>query len=105
MKKMNGIKEKLLEVPFADDYVFPSQKRKWTIELLKWCETQWNNYGHINGIFVCGCMNICDYCSVKKIEGCKDCVEAIKEVCKKKNIKIDYNDFDFEKLLERVEYK
>lgn len=76
-------------------------KQKWRNKLQKYCDEQSQTEGHRNGYCVCGYMNYCDYCSgAFKNTNC--CVKAICEVAKIKNIKIDYNDFNFEKFLEKI---
>lgn len=91
------------QIEKSKDYVEPNIKRKWSKAFREWCSNKYHNEGHLTGIFCCGNMKICDECNQKYLMDCKDCVETIKQILKDKNIKIDYNDFDFEKILERVE--
>lgn len=91
------------QVEKSKDYVNPSVKRKWTKAFIKWCNDKYFKEGDLTGIFCCGNMKICDECKMKYQSACKDCVETIKQIFKDNNIKINYNDYDFEKVLNRVE--
>lgn len=91
------------DIPVAEDWVDPVKKRKWSKAFREWCEKYFiDNYG-MSGAFHCGHMNICDRCEQKYAKGCKDCVETMKELFKRKNIKIDYDDYDFEKIWQQAE--
>ena len=77
------------------------QKQKWRNKLQKYCDIQSQEVGHTTGYCVCGYMNYCDYCRGSGKPNA--CVKAICELAKEKNIKIDYNDFNFEKFLAELE--
>ncbi len=80
-------------IPNDPNYFTPQEKKKWSIEFRKYCEETYDKYGSLDGSFCCGCMEICNQCEQKHMEGCKDCVETIKSII----CKIDYRDFDFKK--------
>lgn len=85
------------------NYIFPYEKRKWTIEFRKWCEKKYDDEGNYTGIFCCGNMKICSFCTQTKLDGCKDCVEAIKNWFKFNNKPIPYKNINYEKILEGIE--
>lgn len=87
----------------GENYVSPSDKRKWTIAFNKWCIEQLIKYGHCNGMFHCGGMFICDYCESNKQSGCKSCVETIKTIYLNKFGEIPYKNYDFKAIFEKVE--
>lgn len=93
----------LEEIPENPNYISPSEKRKWTIEFEKWCFEKYLSEGHLHGTFCCGCMRICDYCDFKKQDGCKDCVEAIKEIYRLVNKPIPYKNYNFDEILKEVQ--
>lgn len=74
-------------------------KRKWSMELQNYCDEQSVSVGDYDGYCVCGNMNFCDYCKEYK------CYQAIKKLAEIKGIVIDYSDYDFKKLIERLEVK
>ena len=80
----------------------PAEKRKWTTAFIKYCTKQYEEFGSLNGIFCCGCMNLCDLCEHKYLQGCKDCVEAIKKHYKNKGLPIPYNNYDFKEILKEI---
>lgn len=72
--------------------------KAWKESLQEYCDVQSQTVGSKTGYCVCGYMNYCDLC-----EGAfKDlpCVKPILELAKKKGLKINDKDYDFEKLLE-----
>lgn len=77
------------------------QKQKWRNQLQKYCDIQSEEVGSTNGYCVCGYMSYCDYC--RGAGKTNACVKAICQLCNEKRIEIDYNNFDFESFLERVE--
>lgn len=77
------------------------QKQKWRNKLQKYCDTQSQEVGPTTGYCVCGYMNYCDYC--RGSGETNACVKAICELAKEKGVKIDYNDFNFEKFLAELE--
>lgn len=75
--------------------------RKWRNALQKYCDDQARDKGETTGYCVCGWMKYCDLC--RGSDKTNACVKAIKEWCDIRGIKIDYNDYDFEKLIEKIE--
>ena len=78
------------------------QMRKWRKKLQEYCDNQ--AYGteyKCDSWCVCGYMSYCDYCSGNFArEQC--CAKAICQRAKELGIKIDYNDFNFVKLLHQL---
>jgi len=77
------------------------QKQKWRNAFQKYCDTEaWSDENQSNAWCKCGYMNYCDCC--RGADMTNPCVKAICAYAKKNKQAIDYNDFDFEKLLERL---
>ena len=79
------------------------QKQKWRNALQEYCNQRANSTGNFTGYCVCGYMKYCDYC---RDVGCKNaCVKAICRYIREENIniKLDYNDYNFRKLLWQLE--
>lgn len=76
------------------------KKQKWRNALQKYCDEQAYK-DETSPYCVCGYMQYCDMCIGAGITNA--CVKAICELCKYKNIEIDYDDFDFEKFIDKVE--
>lgn len=90
------------ELETNPDYVEPNQKRKWNEAFKK---KILDDYNKNDGLYYdghCGSRKYCDVCEMKYCNGASDCLVALKKYCKKHRIEIDYNDFDFEKLLDKV---
>ena len=75
-------------------------KRRWENAFQKWS----NNHG-IEGLTAidytldygcCGYGSMCDWCTDNSYG--RPCVRALNSMCREKGIKIDYSDFDFEKI-------
>lgn len=79
------------------------EKINWYIAFKKWAEEKWKSEGSRDGIFCCGYMKLCNLCNNKFSNGCKDCIESVKEWYKINNKKIDYKDYNFEKIIENIE--
>lgn len=78
-----------------------TQKTKWRNALQKYCDKQAQEKGETTGYCVCGWMSYCDKC---RGSGEKNaCVKAICELARENNLNINYNDFDFEKFIEKIE--
>lgn len=73
---------------------------KWRKALQKYCDEQAREVGKDTGYCACGNMNYCNLC--KDSSKPNPCVKAIKEWCDLRGIKIDYENYDFEKLIERI---
>jgi hypothetical protein len=91
------------DIPVAEDWVDPSKKRKWSAAFKKWCDDYYIKDDGRSGRFHCSCMSMCDKCEQKFCSACKDCVETMKKIFKENNIKIDYEDYDFEKIWQQAE--
>lgn len=76
-------------------------KRRWRHEFQKYCDEMSDKYGSKNGYCVCGYMKYCDLCESAGKTNC--CVKAICELAEQKNITLDIYDYDFEKIIEKVE--
>ena len=77
------------------------KKQKWRNALQEYCDEESHLSGPYTGYCVCGYMRFCDYC----IDPGKPnpCVKAICELCEEKNIKINYEDFNFEDFIGEIE--
>lgn len=75
------------------------EKRKWRKALNDYLLEQANTVGATNGWCVCGNMNYCDYCERTD----KGCYKAIKQSARKLGVRLDYKNYDFEKLLQELE--
>lgn len=82
-------------------YIDKYQKQKWRNKLQKYCDNQSQEVGSTTGYCVCGYMNYCDRCIGAGETNA--CVKAICELAKEKSIEINYNDYNFEKFIEKVE--
>ena len=85
------------------NFVTPYEKSKWTKKFTNWCNEMYYKYGSQNGLFCCSYMKICDECDLKYLQGCRDCVEQIKQWYKKHNKEIPYRNYDFKKIFNEVE--
>jgi len=74
--------------------------QKWRNALQKYCDDMMVKVGGKTGYCACGCMRYCNYCDGKQPN---ECVRAIRELADEKKIEIDWTDYDFEKLIEKVE--
>lgn len=84
--------------PTYTDY----QVRKWTKKYVEYCDRVYSERGAYSGEYCCGYHWCCVECGCRLCRGCADCVHTIKQIAKKLQIKIDYSDFDFEKLERRI---
>ena len=76
-------------------------KQKWRNALQKYCDEQAYDGDGTSPYCVCGYMEYCDLCNGAGETNA--CVKAICELAKKKNINIDYTNYDFENFIEKVE--
>jgi len=77
------------------------QKQKWRNALQKYCDAEaWDDKNAGNAWCKCGYMNYCDECLGSDMTN--PCVKAICEFASKNHIKIDYENFEFEKFLESL---
>lgn len=70
--------------------------QEWFDAFNEHCNKIHEERGIYNGEYCCGYHWCCDECECKLCNGCADCVQTIKDILEKNDIKIDYNDFDFE---------
>ena len=85
--------------PTHTDY----QVRKWTRKYVEYCDRICQERGSsFTGEYCCGYHWCCDKCKQTLCNGCADCVHTIKQIARELQIKIDYSDFDFEKLERRI---
>lgn len=77
------------------------QVQKWRKALQKYCDDQANLVGGDTGYCACGNMTYCLFC--ESSANTNACVRAIKKLAEYRDIKIDYNNYDFKSLIERVE--
>lgn len=66
----------------------------------EYCDTQSLETGSRTGYCVCGYMEYCDLCEGGNME--LPCVKAILKLAKRKSLKINDKDYNFEKLLEEL---
>lgn len=74
--------------------------KKWKQALQEYCDTQSLETGSRTGHCVCGYMEYCDLCEGGNME--LPCVKAILKLAKRKDLKINDKDYNFEKLLEEL---
>ena len=89
------------ELETNPNYVSPKQKRKWNEAFKK---KILDDYNENDGKYYdghCGSRKYCDLCEMKYCNGASDCLVALKKYCKNNNIEINYNDFDFDKFLDK----
>lgn len=75
-------------------------RKRWRESLQKYCDKKSQEEGPYTGYCVCGYMNYCDLC--KGSGETNACVKAILELCRNKNIQIDYSNFNFKQFLEEI---
>ncbi|MEG2688819.1 MAG: hypothetical protein RSA24_06585, partial [Clostridia bacterium] len=74
MKQLNMLD--IVYIPKDENYVTSSQKAKWSKALQKYCDTQAQEGGKLNGYYCCGRMDFCDLCECNGNR--YNCVKAIK---------------------------
>lgn len=72
-----------------------SAKRKWENAFQKWSNKQMLE-DNVNSYGCCGYGAMCDWCTDNSYG--RPCVRALNAMCREKRIKIDYTDYDFEKI-------
>lgn len=80
------------QVKLIEEY--DRKKRKWENAFQKWSNEQ-GEY-NVNSYGCCGYGEMCDWCTDNSYG--RPCVRALNAMCREKRIKIDYNDYDFEKI-------
>lgn len=70
------------------------EKRNWENAFQRWSNKEAQDETNSNG--VCGYGSMCDYCEDNTYG--RPCVRALNEMCKVKNIKIDYSKREFNKI-------
>lgn len=84
--------DKVIEKPVGQKIL--NQKRKWENAFQKWS----NEHG-LDGTTAYGCCgygSMCDWCEDNSYG--RPCVRALNSMCREKGIRIDYNDYNFEKI-------
>ena len=83
------------QVKLIEEY--GKKKRKWENAFQKWSNSF--AYGEGGGSYPYGCCgygSMCDWCTDNSYG--RPCVRALNAMCREKKIKIDYNDYEFEKI-------
>ena len=73
---------------------YGKKKRKWENAFQKWSDEHGQDGDDALGC--CGYGSMCDWCRDNSYG--RPCVRALNAMCREKNIKIDYTDYDFEKI-------
>ena len=71
-------------------------KQEWINAFVDYCDKIYDKEGDLKGTYCCGYHWCCDKCEGKLCCGCADCVATIMSILEENNIKIDYNDFNFD---------
>lgn len=69
-------------------------KRRWEYAFQKWSDD--NGMDGAEDYGCCGYGSMCDWCTDNSYG--KPCVRALNAMCREKRIKIDYTNYDFEKI-------
>ena len=93
---------RLFDMPITMEFT-KQEKIEWAKKLREYAEKEYLEVGGLTGKWCCGCMRICNLCEQKYMNGCRDCVETIKEWHRLKNKEIDYKNHDFKKMMEEIE--
>lgn len=75
---------------------YGKKKRKWENAFQKWSNYMAYGEGSSDGRGCCGYGSMCDWCTDNSYG--RPCVRALNAMCREKKIKIDYNDYEFEKI-------
>ena len=75
---------------------YGKKKRKWENAFQKWSNTCGSVPYSTMSYGCCGYGSMCDWCKDNSYG--RPCVRALNAMCREKNIKIDYTDYDFEKI-------
>lgn len=73
---------------------YAKAKRKWENAFQRWSDKQMQDA--YTSLGICGYGSMCDYCEDNS-RG-RPCVRALNAMCREKHIKIDYNNYNFEKI-------
>lgn len=73
---------------------YAKEKRNWENAFQKWSDSQGMDGAMSTGC--CGFGSMCDWCEDNSYG--RPCVRALNAMCREKNISIDYDDRDFEKV-------
>ena len=73
---------------------YAKKKRNWENAFQKWSDSQGMDGAMSTGC--CGFGSMCDWCEDNSYG--RPCVRALNAMCREKNISIDYDDRDFEKV-------
>ena len=75
---------------------YGKKKRKWENAFQKWSDNHGIESDNTEDWGCCGYGSMCDWCTDNSCG--RPCVRALNAMCREKRIKIDYTDFDFEKI-------
>lgn len=73
---------------------YEKKKRRWENAFQKWSDE--HGQDGYTALGCCGFGTICDFCKDNSYG--RPCVRALNAMCREKNIVIDYDDYDFEKV-------
>ena len=76
------------DIAIDSNYVSPTIKRKWSSKLRKYLEKRYEERSEKYGDCCCGYGNFCEFCKERYMNGCQDCIYAIKDYCKKMELKL-----------------
>lgn len=86
------------------NYVSPKEKNKWNQEFKKFILKKYNEAVKNNSyMYQCNSLKFCNQCEMKYCNGSSDCLVSLKKYCKENNIEINYKDYDFENLVNKIE--
>ena len=77
-------------------FEYDKRKRKWENAFQKWSDEHGIESDGSEDYGCCGYGSMCDWCTDNSYG--RPCVRALNEKCREKRIRIDYTDYDFEKV-------
>lgn len=84
---------------FTSDNLIKKKKnarRRWEYAFQKWSDKHGIESDNTEDYGCCGYGSMCDWCTDNSYG--KPCVRALNAMCREKKIKIDYSDFNFERI-------
>lgn len=84
---------------FTSDNLIKKKKnarRRWEYAFQKWSDKHGIESDNTEDYGCCGYGSMCDWCADNSYG--KPCVRALNAMCREKKIKIDYSDFNFERI-------
>ena len=73
-----------------------SVKRRWENAFQKWSDNHGIESDNTKDWGCCGYGSMCDWCTANDYG--RPCVRALSAMCREKRIKLDYTNYDFEKI-------